>query len=105
MSIALGKPCEAMTVKLGGVDAFVFTAGAGERSREIRPLVCENLDYFGLELDRPASETCKPDVDIAAPGSKARIFVITARKDLTIMRETRRLVAASMIQPSRARSL
>jgi acetate kinase len=98
----------AMTATLGGVDGFVFTAGVGERSQEIRRRVCENLDYLGLELDRTANENCKPDVDIATPGSKARILVITTREDLTIMRETRRLVASSMTQHSRtsnARSL
>ena len=94
----------AMTATLGGMDALVFTAGVGERSQEIRRRVCENLAYLGLELHRTANENCKPDVDIATPGSKARILVITTREDLTIMRETRRLVAASMTQDSRARN-
>jgi acetate kinase len=94
----------AMAATLGGVDALVFTAGVGERSQEIRKRVCENLDYLGLELDRTANETCKPDADIGAPSSKARILVIATREDLTIMRETRRLVASSMTQHSRAKS-
>jgi acetate kinase len=94
----------AMSATLGGVDALVFTAGVGERSQEIRKRVCENLDYLGLELDRTANETCKPDGDIATPASKARILVITTREDLTIMRETRRLVASSMTPHSRAKS-
>jgi acetate kinase len=86
----------AMAATLGGVDALVFTAGVGERSQEIRKRVCENLDYLGLELDRTANETCKPDADIAKPTSKARILVIATREDLTIMRETRRLVGSSI---------
>ena len=94
----------AMAATLGGVDALVFTAGVGERSQEIRKRVCENLDYLGLELDQTANETCKPDADIATPASTARILVIATREDLTIMRETRRLVASSMTQHSRAKS-
>ena len=86
----------AMAAMLGGVDALVFTAGVGERSQEIRKRVCENLDYLGLELDRTANETCKPDADIATPASTARILVIATREDLTIMRETRRLVGSSI---------
>jgi acetate kinase len=86
----------AMAATLGGVDALVFTAGVGERSQEIRKRVCENLDYLGLELDRTANETCKPDADIARPASTARILVIATREDLTIMRETRRLVGSSI---------
>jgi len=94
----------AMAATLGGVDALVFTAGVGEGSQEIRKRVCENLDYLGLELDLTANETCKLDGDIATPGSKARILVIATREDLTIMRETRRLVASSMTPHSRAKS-
>jgi len=86
----------AMAAMLDGVDALVFTAGVGERSQEIRNRVCENLDYLGLELDRMANETCKPDADIATPASTARILVIATREDLTIMRETRRLVGSSI---------
>jgi acetate kinase len=88
----------AMAATLGGVDALVFTAGVGERAVEIRKRVCEKLKYLGLELDRTANETCKPDADISMPASKARILVIATREDLTIMRETRRLVGSSMSQ-------
>jgi acetate kinase len=88
----------AMAATLGGVDALVFTAGVGERAVEIRKRVCERLKYLGLELDRTANETCKPDADISMPASKARILVIATREDLTIMRETRRLVGSSMSQ-------
>ncbi len=85
-----------MAATLGGVDALVFTAGVGERSQEIRKRVCENLDYLGLELDRTANETCKPDADIATRASTARVLVIATREDLTIMRETRRLVGSAI---------
>jgi acetate kinase len=94
----------AMAATLGGVDALVFTAGVGERSQEIRKRVCQNLDYLGLELDRKANETCKPDADIATPSSSARILVVATREDLTIMRETRRLVASSVTQHPRVKS-
>jgi len=86
----------AMAATLGGIDALVFTAGVGERAVEIRKRVCEKLGYLGLELDQAANETCKPDADISMPASKARILVIATREDLTIMRETRRLVGSSI---------
>jgi acetate kinase len=88
----------AMTATLGGIDALVFTAGVGEHAPEIREQVCENLNYLGLELDRSANKTCKPDADVAIPASAARILVIATREDLTIMRETRELVGASIGQ-------
>ena len=86
----------AMAATLGGIDALVFTAGVGERSAEIRKRVCEKLKYLGLELDTAANENCQPDTDIAMPASIARILVIATREDLTIMRETRRLVGSSI---------
>jgi hypothetical protein len=87
-----------MAATLGGIDALVFTAGVGEGSPAIRKRVCEKLKYLGLELDPAANETCKPDAEISMPASKARILVIATREDLTIMRETRRLVGSSMSQ-------
>jgi acetate kinase len=92
------KTIGAMAATLGGIDALVFTAGVGERAVEIRKRVCEKLKYLGLELDQAANETSKPDADIAKPASTARILVIATREDLTIMRETRRLVGSSMSQ-------
>jgi acetate kinase len=94
----------AMAATLGGIDALVFTAGVGERAVEIRKRVCEKLKYLGLELDRTANETCQPDADIGTPSSRVRILVIATREDLTIMRETRRLVASFMTQHSRDKS-
>jgi len=89
----------AMAATLGGIDALVLTAGVGEHAPEIRERVCEKLNYLGLELDRTANQTCKPDADIAMPASVARILVIATREDLTIMRETRQLVGSSISQP------
>jgi acetate kinase len=88
-----------MAATLGGVDALVFTAGVGEYAPEIRRRACENLGFLGLELDRAANETRKPDADVALPASAARILIIATREDLTIMRETRRLLGSSPNRP------
>jgi acetate kinase len=90
------KTIGAMAATLGGIDALVFTAGIGENEPQIRKRVCENLEHLGLQLDRAANQACRPDADIAMPGSTARILVIATREDLTIMRETRRLVGSSI---------
>jgi acetate kinase len=89
----------AMAATLGGIDVLVFTAGVGEHAAEIRKRVCERLDFLGLELDRNANETSQPDADIAMPASAARILVIGTREDLTIMRDTRKLLSAPMHPP------
>jgi acetate kinase len=82
----------AMAATLGGVDGLVFTAGVGENSAQVRALVCENLGHLGLQLDTTANARCKPDADVARHGSSGRILVIATREDLTIVRETARLI-------------
>jgi len=82
----------AMAATLGGVDGLVFTAGVGENSAQVRELVCENLGHLGLELDTIANAHCKPDADISGCASHGRILVISTREDLTILRETTRLI-------------
>ena len=82
----------AMAAVLGGVDGLVFTAGVGENSAQVRELVCENLGHLGLELDATANARCQPDADIASHASPGRILVISTREDLTVVRETKRLI-------------
>jgi acetate kinase len=82
----------AMAATLGGVDALVFTAGVGEHSASIRAAACRGLECLGLEIDADANVRCHPDADVAAPSSRGRILVIATREDLTIVRETVRVL-------------
>jgi acetate kinase len=84
----------ALVVTLGGVDALVFTAGVGENSAEVRAASCRGLDCLGLELDAAANERARPDADVAERGSRARILVIAAREDLTMLAEVLRVIAS-----------
>lgn len=77
----------AFTATLGGVDAVVFTAGVGENSADIRMLICQRLECLGIEIDTDANARCHPDADIARADSRARILVIAAREDLTMLSE------------------
>ena len=77
----------ALTVTLGGVDALVFTAGVGEHAAEVRQSICAGLECLGLELDPDANAACRPDADVARPNSRGRIFVITAREDVTMLQD------------------
>jgi acetate kinase len=79
---------------LGGIDALVFTAGIGENSVPIRRRACEGLEFLGLHLDQAANERCRPDADIATKESPGRILVLRTHEDLTIVRETVRVLRA-----------
>jgi acetate kinase len=82
----------ALTATLGGIDALVFTAGVGEHAAEVRAAACRGLACLGLELDPAANAACRPDADVATPASRGRVLVIATREDLTIVRETVRVL-------------
>ncbi len=91
LSLAAG----AMAAALGGLDALVFTAGAGERSPELRADVCRRLAHLGVEIDPAANEAARPDCDVSAAGSRAHTFVIATQEDLMIARETARVAGGT----------
>jgi acetate kinase len=82
----------ALAVTMGGVDALVFTAGVGEHAGEVREAICAGLECLGLELDAQANAACKPDADVARPGSPGRILVIATREDVTMLQEVIRVL-------------
>jgi acetate kinase len=83
----------AMATALDGLDALVFTAGVGENSAGVRAAVCGRLGFLGLRLDAEANRLARPDADIAAPDSTARVVVLRAREDLVAARAARTLLA------------
>jgi acetate kinase len=82
----------AMVAALGGLDALVFTGGIGEHSGAIRARVAAALGYLGLRLDPAANTSVASDGDIATADSSVRVLVITAREDLAVLREVRRVL-------------
>jgi acetate kinase len=82
-----------MLASLGGLDALVFTGGIGEHSGAIRSAACASFEFLGLRLDtaRNGSDH-EDDVDIAAADSQVRVLVVTAREDLAIVRQVRRVL-------------
>jgi acetate kinase len=85
-----------MAAVLGGLDALVFTGGIGEHSRPIRSAVAEHLGYLGITLDASANENADGvDADITVAEGKVRVLVITAREDLSVLAEVKRVLGAS----------
>ena len=83
------------TAALGGIDALVFTAGIGENRALLREKVCENMDFFGIRLNKElnAKTVLQSDnVDISEKSSPVRVFVIPTNEELLIARDTAELV-------------
>ncbi|MFP5362992.1 MAG: acetate/propionate family kinase [Thermoleophilia bacterium] len=82
----------AMTTALGGLDALVFTAGAGERSALLRGAVCARLSHLGVTLDTVANG--RDDVHVARAGAPVAVLVVPAGEEIVVAREAARLLAA-----------
>lgn len=75
---------------LGGLDAFVFTAGIGEHSVPIRAALCGKLAWLGAKLDERANAAGGPR--ISAPDSRVSVWVIPTNEEVMIARHTLALV-------------
>jgi acetate kinase len=81
----------AMTAALGGLDVLAFTGGVGEHAPAVRARAAEGLGFLGIGLDPAANEAATTDADVTAGAAPVRTFVVTAREDLEIARQVRRL--------------
>lgn len=76
---------------IGPVDAIVFTAGTGAAEWPVREMVLNELDCFGIRIDRDSNRALRPEreeVEITGAGSLIRIFVIPTNEELVIAEET-----------------
>ena len=81
----------ALAAALGGLDAFVFTAGIGENSAPLRARVAARLSWLGVKLDEAANAGRRQL--ISAPGSAVAVYVIPTDEELMIARHTLALIA------------
>ncbi|HLT93124.1 MAG TPA: hypothetical protein VKZ56_01125, partial [Membranihabitans sp.] len=63
-------------------------AGIGENSELIRQMVCENLDFLGIVLDRDKNKKVNGEISvISSDHSKVEILVIPTNEELEIARQ------------------
>jgi len=75
-----------LAAALGGLDAFVFTAGIGENSSMLRRRITATLKWLGATLDDAANEA--GEVIISEKKSRVRLYVIPTDEELMIARHT-----------------
>jgi acetate kinase len=92
-----------LAVAMGGIDAFVFTAGIGENTPSIRDAVMRRLSWLGIEIASEAN--AKGETRISREGSQVACFVIPTDEELMIARHTLRVLrqqTASSLRGQRA---
>jgi acetate kinase len=82
-----------LAAALGGLDAFVFTAGIGENSVSLRARIAEKLGWLGVALD-PAANAARA-TRISRPESRVAVYVIPTDEELMIARHTLALLMAN----------
>ena len=83
-----------LAAALGGLDAFVFTAGIGENSPMIRSRVAEKLVWLGARCDPTANNAAR--LVISHPHSKLGLYVVPTDEELMIARHALSLIAGRM---------
>jgi len=82
-----------LAAALGGLDAFVFTAGIGENSASIRADIVAKLAWLGAALDAKANAAHA--TRISASESRIALYVIPTDEELMIARHTLAVLGSS----------
>ena len=79
---------------MNGLDAVLFTGGIGENSYEVREGVCEDMDYFGIKIDKELNRRERGElVKISTPDSKVEVWIVPTNEELLIARDTLALIS------------
>jgi acetate kinase len=81
-----------LAASLGGLDAFVFTAGIGENSVSVRDRVCSKLTWLGAVLDQEANRANAQVISASSSGFP--IYVLPTDEELMIAQHTLALTRA-----------
>jgi acetate kinase len=87
----VGLSAGMLAASLGGLDAFVFTAGVGENSATIRARIAEKIAWLGVIFDAVANSSRK--TLISRPESRVPLYVVPTDEELMIARHTLALLS------------
>lgn len=79
---------------MGGADAVIFTGGIGENAADVRALICQGLEWTGLQIDteRNAAQVKGKEGLISTDDSRLAAYVIPTDEELLIARDTVRCI-------------
>ncbi|WMC91198.1 acetate/propionate family kinase [Kineothrix sp. MB12-C1] len=88
----VGKYIGAYAAAMNGVDAIVFTAGAGENNSQVRQLIGQYIGFLGTNIDEEKNKLRGQEVILSNEGSKVVTMIVPTDEEMAIARETERLV-------------
>lgn len=79
----------AYTAAMNGVDVIIFTGGVGENMPILRELVCDELDWMGIIIDKKENDQFAPGIlNLTGEGSKVKILKVPTNEELMIALDT-----------------
>ncbi|MCK5135099.1 MAG: acetate kinase [Bacteroidales bacterium] len=78
---------------MNGLDCLIFTGGIGENDFNIRRMICQNMEYVGLDFDETGNHGVKgEDKIISKPDSKTTVLVVKTNEELVIASDTYKIL-------------
>jgi acetate kinase len=93
LAYRVGLHAGMLAASLGGLDAFVFTAGIGENSGWVRAHIVERLAWLGAVIDPQANAAGA--TSIAAPDSRIGLYIVPTDEEHMIARHTLALLTGT----------
>ncbi|MCV2486893.1 acetate kinase [Flavobacterium sp. SH_e] len=87
------KTIGAYAAALNGLNAIVFTAGIGENSSFMRNLICTDMDYFGIEIDKEKNQIRSKELrEINSENSIVKVLVVPTDEEYEIANQVYQLL-------------
>ena len=77
---------------MGGVDVITFAGGVGENSADTRGKILAGQEFMGIEIDLEKNKVRGEEAEISTPSSKVKVFIVPTDEELTIARDTRKII-------------
>jgi len=86
------KYCGAFAAAMGGLDALVFTAGIGENSPLMRQMICDDLQFLGVEVDADENEKAiRGKSEAVISSGETAVLVIPTNEEKMIALDTKEI--------------
>ena len=94
LAYQIQKYIGAYAAAMNGLDAVLFTGGIGENSWEVRERVCQDMEFFGIEIDKERNRQSRGQlIRLSTPKSRAEVWVVPTNEELLIARDTLALIS------------
>ncbi|MBS2100529.1 acetate/propionate family kinase [Carboxylicivirga linearis] len=83
----------AYAAAMGGVDILIFTGGIGENSGFRREVICKDLEFLGIEVNKEVNIGVIGDEKVVSTeNSKTTVMVVPTNEELVIALDTKNIV-------------